>query len=102
MKSIAIIGAGVAGTVCAHRLKQADFNPIIFEKSRGLGGRLATRRTRAGHTFDHGAQYITAHSAKFKTLLNMLSRMALPMYGPLAKTSKLMTQNNRGMLESRQ
>lgn len=43
---------------------------MIFEKSRGLGGRLASRRTTSGDSFDHGAQYLTAHSPAFQSLLD--------------------------------
>ena len=42
--NIAIIGAGMTGVVCARNLKDAGYETIIFEKSRG-GGRMATRRT---------------------------------------------------------
>ena len=58
--NIAIIGAGMTGVVCARNLKDAGYETIIFEKSRGIGGRMATRRTSEGLQFDHGAQYITA------------------------------------------
>ncbi|WP_306250143.1 NAD(P)/FAD-dependent oxidoreductase [Parvularcula sp. IMCC14364] len=54
----AIIGAGVAGLACARRLQDAGWPVTVFEKSRGLGGRLATRRTPQGLTFDHGAPFI--------------------------------------------
>jgi predicted NAD/FAD-dependent oxidoreductase len=66
---IAVIGAGMAGIGCAKNLKQHGFHPTIFEKSRGPGGRLATRRVGDGITFDHGAQYITAHSAAFQRVM---------------------------------
>ncbi|MEL6197822.1 MAG: FAD-dependent oxidoreductase [Pseudomonadota bacterium] len=51
---IGIVGAGVAGLACASALVQAGRRVRVFEKSRGLGGRLATRRSEAG-SFDHGA-----------------------------------------------
>ena len=54
--NIAIIGAGMTGVVCARNLKDAGYETIIFEKSRGIGGRMATRRTSEGLQFDHGAQ----------------------------------------------
>ena len=41
--SIAIIGAGLAGAVCTHILAP-HHRCVVFEKSRGFGGRLATRR----------------------------------------------------------
>ncbi len=50
---VAIIGAGVAGLACASDLAAAGHDPVVFEKARGPGGRLSTRRTQAG-AFDHG------------------------------------------------
>ena len=67
---IAIIGAGATGISCAHSLQARGHQPVIFEKSRGLGGRLATRRTPDGDIFDHGAQYVTARSPAFRHLLH--------------------------------
>ncbi len=56
----------MAGLACARYLQDCGFRPTIFEKSRGLGGRLATRRTDQGLAFDHGAQYVTARSPHFR------------------------------------
>jgi hypothetical protein len=58
---IAIIGAGVAGLAAARalRLRQPGSAITIYEKSRGLGGRAATRR-RGVYAFDHGAQIFKA------------------------------------------
>jgi len=58
-QSVAVIGAGVAGLVCARELQRAGFTVTVFEKSRGVGGRTSTRRGDAGAAFDHGAQYFT-------------------------------------------
>ena len=66
---IAVIGAGLAGLLCARRLQDAGLHPVVFEKSRGLGGRLATRRAEDNRTFDHGAQYITARNPGFRAML---------------------------------
>jgi len=60
-----IIGAGMAGIACARALKDAGSDPQILDKGRGIGGRLATRRTQEGWHFDHGAQYIRATSKHF-------------------------------------
>ena len=65
----AIIGAGVAGVTCARRLKDAGLEPVVFEKSRGLGGRVATRRAPGGLCFDHGAQFMTARSEAFRAMI---------------------------------
>lgn len=64
MARIAIIGAGISGLTAARRLHDAGHDCLVLEKSRGLGGRMATRR--ANHlTFDHGAQFFTARGARF-------------------------------------
>jgi len=73
-KKIAIIGTGLAGLVCADRLSP-DFEISLFDKSRGMSGRLSTRRAQSGETvfaFDHGAQYFSARSVAFKNWLEPL------------------------------
>jgi len=62
----------MAGISCAHALQQRDFAVTLFDKSRGIGGRLATRRIEGGDSFDHGAQYITTRSADFSAFINGL------------------------------
>ncbi len=66
---VAVIGAGMAGLTCARYVQRHGFQPTLFEKSRGLGGRLATRRADDGIAFDHGAQYITMHSVAFQRFM---------------------------------
>jgi len=61
---IAVIGAGIAGLACARELARGDAKVTVFERSRGLGGRLGTRR-QGNLAFDHGAQYITARGHSF-------------------------------------
>lgn len=53
-----IVGAGICGLVLGRELQSRGHNVVIVEKSKGVGGRLATRRTEAGK-FDHGAQFYT-------------------------------------------
>lgn len=67
MPKIAIIGAGLSGLTLAHKLS-AYGQITIFEKSRGLGGRIATRRAGDYH-FDHGAQFFTVKTKAFKDFL---------------------------------
>jgi renalase len=72
MIPIVIIGAGMAGLACARRLADAGLAPIVLDKGRGIGGRVATRR--AGDLqFDHGAQYVNAHGAGFAAVLHGLA-----------------------------
>jgi len=71
MTQIAIIGAGIAGLACARKLTQAGVQAVVFDKGRGIGGRVATRR--AGDLrFDHGAPYVVATSDGFDTCLREL------------------------------
>ncbi|MEM6868917.1 MAG: FAD-dependent oxidoreductase, partial [Cyanobacteria bacterium P01_C01_bin.121] len=61
MWDIAIIGAGLAGLECGRRLKAAGYQVCVLDKSRGLGGRMATRRVvtnqRENIRVDHGLRY---------------------------------------------
>ena len=57
-RSCLIVGAGISGLLAANILKKHDIQTTILEKSRGVGGRMATRRI-GGSRADHGAQYFT-------------------------------------------
>lgn len=70
---IAVIGAGIAGLACARELVRADARVTVFERSRGLGGRLGTRR-HGNLAFDHGAQFITARSRPFAKYAEVAGR----------------------------
>ncbi len=70
---IAVIGGGIAGLTCAAELARADAKVTVFERSRSLGGRLATRRT-GPLVFDHGAQYLTARSRPFLRFTEVAAR----------------------------
>lgn len=61
---IVIIGAGMAGLTAARRLRGRGLQAIVIDKSRGVGGRMATRRI-DGAVFDHGAQFFTAREPEF-------------------------------------
>ncbi len=61
----------MAGLACARRLADTGLAPVVFDKGRGLGGRLATRRSDHG-AFDHGAQYVTARTPAFRAFLDDL------------------------------
>jgi renalase len=60
MKTV-IVGAGITGLAIGTFLKEKSPHDeiVVLEKSRGVGGRIATRRTDHGK-FDHGAQFYTA------------------------------------------
>ncbi|TNF58884.1 MAG: FAD-dependent oxidoreductase [Burkholderiales bacterium] len=65
---VAVVGAGMAGVACARTLLQAGHPVSLFEKSRGFGGRMATRRSEFGG-FDHGTQYFTVRDTRFARAL---------------------------------
>ena len=82
--AVAIIGAGAAGITCACALEQHGYSVTVFEKSRGLGGRLATRRGDGGIAFDHGVQYVTARSAEFRAFMyEAMAEGAAALWHPL-------------------
>ena len=64
MFEVAVIGAGIAGLTCARKLQQAGKSVVLIDKSRGLGGRLATRRLAGTHA-DHGVCYLQAKGDRF-------------------------------------
>lgn len=77
LSRVAVIGAGMAGAACAHGLRSAGAAVTLFEKSRGPGGRMSTRRATwldadgAERTveFDHGAQLFSARHPRFRATL---------------------------------
>lgn len=63
-----IVGAGMAGLACAEALQALGHHVSLFDKGRGAGGRMSTKRVETGLgnvSFDHGAQYLTARDPKF-------------------------------------
>jgi renalase len=66
MHSVAVIGAGLSGLIAARILKEHGCQVTVFEKSRGFGGRMATRRANPDIPFDHGAQYFTVRDEAFQ------------------------------------
>ncbi len=66
---IGIIGAGIAGLSCAEGLLRRGHEVVLFDKGRGPGGRMSTRRMqtpRGVASFDHGAQYFTVRDNAFR------------------------------------
>ena len=49
---VAVIGAGVAGLVCAHRLSEAGHTCDVYERWPGLGGQAATIDVGGGHLLE--------------------------------------------------
>lgn len=66
-ETILIIGSGLAGLRAGRVLQEAGHDVLILDKGRRTGGRLSTRRA-DGFLFNHGAQFITARSASFRSV----------------------------------
>jgi len=61
-----VIGAGIAGLLAARELTDKHhWRVAILDKSRGVGGRMATRRDGEA-TYDHGAQFFTVREPRFR------------------------------------
>ncbi|MGZ8359714.1 MAG: NAD(P)/FAD-dependent oxidoreductase [Allosphingosinicella sp.] len=87
--NFAIVGAGMAGLSCADFLSVAGHSVTLFDKGRGPGGRMSTRRlqTPLGEvTFDHGAQYFTARDPAFERLVGIWKERGIAALWPPAGT----------------
>jgi photolyase PhrII len=78
---IAVIGAGLSGLAAARILTDQRHQVVVFEKSRGCGGRAATRRAAPSGApafgVDHGAQYFTARDPRFLRRVQSWSEQGL-------------------------
>ena len=65
-----IIGAGMTGLWLGHLLNQQNKSCQVIDKSKGVGGRMATRRWN-DQKFDHGAQFykLKSESQAFHQLM---------------------------------
>ena len=65
LPKVAVVGAGIGGLMAARTLSDHGLDVQVIEKSRGVGGRAATRQVTNDLAFDHGAQYFTARDPRF-------------------------------------
>ena len=68
-KHYAVVGAGMAGIVCARTLQQAGHQVTVIEAQPVVGGRMASRHTPHG-SFDVGAQFFTVRDPRFQKALD--------------------------------
>ncbi len=69
IKSCIVVGAGIAGLLAARALRSRGIDVTVVDKGRGVGGRMATRRVENA-VFDHGAQFFTVRSERFRALVD--------------------------------
>jgi predicted NAD/FAD-dependent oxidoreductase len=65
---VLVVGAGIAGLACARALREAGVDVCVAEKSRGVGGRCATRRVE-GTPVDHGLAFYHGEDPEFLAAL---------------------------------
>lgn len=81
---IGIIGAGISGLTAGKILAEAGHEVTVFEKSRGYGGRMATRYAGKSNQLklDHGLSWFSPESDEFKAFTaDMLEKKLLKVWG---------------------
>ncbi len=68
LNDVIVVGAGISGLTVAKELTERGLSVLVLDKSRGVGGRMATRKYGEAW-FDHGAQFVTAHESEFRKVL---------------------------------
>ena len=73
MSSYCVIGSGISGATIANLLSKKN-SVHIYDKARGPGGRSSFKRLNKSKGFDHGAQYISPKSIKFRKFVEKLCK----------------------------
>ena len=87
---VAIIGAGLTGLSIARRFVEAGIETQLFDKSRGVSGRMATRRLEMNGLnlrFDHGNPFLT--SPQMQAIGELINSPADPVAPDVAVRSEL-------------
>ena len=71
MLDFCIIGSGISGSTIANLLNK-KYSVAVYDKARGYGGRSSFKKFKDKVGFDHGLQYISPKSTKFKSFTNQL------------------------------
>ncbi len=75
---VAVIGGGIAGLSSARVLREQGVEVTVFDKGRGFGGRLSTRRVELEQAspdhhlvlLDHGAPFFTVRDDRFARVVH--------------------------------
>ena len=82
MTDVVVVGAGVAGLLCARELARAGKRVLVLEASHRVGGRLLTLfETRAGVPIELGAEFIHGDAPVTTRLLDEARLATVPVSG---------------------
>jgi oxygen-dependent protoporphyrinogen oxidase len=73
LRSVVIVGAGIAGLTAAYRLSRLGVDVTVLEASERVGGRMITDR-RDGYQIDRGAQFL---SDGYSVICELISELGL-------------------------
>jgi monoamine oxidase len=81
--SIAVVGAGLAGLVCAYRLQQAGYYAAVYEAQADAGGRCRSLRGHfdAGQIIERGGELIDQSHTEIR---HLCQELGLPLDNVLA------------------
>ena len=68
IRKLAIVGSGLAGLTLGHELRDRGYQVSLFDKARGPGGRMSSKRV-GEQSVDMGAQYFTIRHQGFREFL---------------------------------
>ena len=71
MKDFCVIGSGISGATIASALSK-KYSLDVYEKARGVGGRSSNKKVNMNESFDHGVQYISPKTIRFKRFIKNL------------------------------
>lgn len=73
---IGIIGAGISGLIAGKKLAEAGHDVTIIEKSRALGGKLASYKKEEVF-FDYGVSSVISSEPVFESFINLLKQKGI-------------------------
>jgi monoamine oxidase len=76
---VVVVGAGMAGLNCAHKLKQGGVTASVYDANTRVGGRIFTARNLVGtsYTTELGGEFIDSGHTD---MLNLVREFSLPLY----------------------
>ncbi|MEB3288341.1 MAG: FAD-dependent oxidoreductase [Leptolyngbya sp.] len=108
---VIVVGAGLSGLTAAQRLSQSGYRVLVLDKSRGLGGRMATRRVTwpqddretvgAMVAVDHGCRFLqSASPLEASWLADWIARGVVQPWNPAEFTLTLDRQGQAQLAPS--